>query len=146
MNGVSNNTRRITTIFLAIAGIVVAVVYALCPGTCSALKGTLFFLDLKWVGIAFMTAVGLAAVIGLRPLVFCLAASALGSEIVLVAFQIRNDVYCIYCLTFCSIAVVVFLVNLKPSRSLLIAAVIAALFGFLLFVFFFQGSAVPVYS
>jgi len=146
MNWVSNNKLRLLTILLAIAGIAVAVAYAICPGTCSALRGVLLFLDLKWVGIAFMTAIGLAAALGLKPLMFFLAASAVGAEIVLVAFQVRNDVYCNYCLAFGAVATIIFLVNLKQSRLWLITALIAVLFGFLLFLLFFEGTVRPTYS
>lgn len=140
------NKRQIATILLAIAGVIVAVVYALCPGTCSALRGTLFSLDLKWVGITFMTVIGIVAAVGLRPFVFLLTASAVGAEIVLVAFQVRNDVYCVYCLAFGAIAASLFLINCKWSRSWLTTALIAVLFGFLLFAAFFKGSVLPVYS
>jgi hypothetical protein len=146
MNWVSNNKLRLVTILLAIAGIVVAIVYAFCPGTCSALRGTLLFLDLKWVGIAFMTVIGLMAAVGLSPLAFFLAASAVGGEIVLVAFQVRNDVYCTYCLTFGAIAIALFLANFRRSRLALITALVAALFGFALFALFFKGTVIPVYS
>lgn len=145
-NWAFNNKLRLVTILLAIAGVVVTVVYAVCPETCSALRGTLLFLDLKWIGIAFMTVIGLTAALGLMPLVFFLGSSAVGAEIVLVAFQVRNDVYCNYCLAFGAVTVAIFLANFKRSRLSLIVALIAALFGFLLFVLFFNGSVVPMYS
>lgn len=146
MNWISTNKRRIVTVILGIIGIAIALAYALCPGSCSALRGTLLSVDLKWVGVAFMSIIGLAAAAGINPLVFFLSASSVGAEIVLVAFQVRNDVYCSYCLAFGFVAVAMFIVNFKPSRSFLAAALTAILIGFLFFALFFEGTVIPVYS
>lgn len=45
--------QNIATIFLAIVGISIMAYYDYCDTTCSYLKGDIFGIDLKFIGIAY---------------------------------------------------------------------------------------------
>jgi len=74
--------------------------YDYCDTTCSYLQGDIFGIDLKWVGIAYMTVIIACAVFQQTSFVRALLAAGLGVEVHLYAFQIQNDVYCPFCLAF----------------------------------------------
>lgn len=50
-----NNYRHIVTVVLSLIGIGIIAYYDYCDAACSYLKGDILGLDLKYVGIAFMT-------------------------------------------------------------------------------------------
>ena len=85
--------RSSITIALALIGIGLMMYYDYCDTACSYLKGDLWGIDLKWVGIAFMTAIIAFAAFRQTPLVRALLAAGLGVEVYLYAFQLQNDVY-----------------------------------------------------
>ena len=90
--------RHIVTIVLALIGIGIMAYYNYCNTTCSYLKGDIFGIDLKWVGMAFMAAVIVFAAFKQTPSVRALLAAGLGVEVHLYAFQVQNNVYCPFCL------------------------------------------------
>lgn len=85
--------RRSITIALALTGIGLMMYYDYCDTSCSYLKGDILGIDLKWVGVVFMTAIIAFAVFRQTPLVRTLLAAGLGVEVYLYAFQLQNDVY-----------------------------------------------------
>ena len=108
--------RKIINIALPLAGLGVIIFYNFCGTTCTFLKGDLFGVDLKYLGIAY--ALVLPALVLLKRTTSYLAVLSLGigTEINLVAFQVRNGTYCPYCLTFAAILVFLFLFNWRRSR------------------------------
>ena len=92
--------RHILTIVLAIIGIGIMAYYDYCDTTCSYLKGDIFGIDLKWVGMAYMAVIIVFAAFKQTPFVRALLAAGLGVEVHLYAFQVQNDVYCPFCLAF----------------------------------------------
>jgi uncharacterized membrane protein len=88
------------TIVLALAGIGAMVLYATCDTSCSSLTGDIFGIDLKFVGPAFMAAIVILAFLKQNDLIRIMLAAGIGVEIYLFAFQVREDVFCQYCLGF----------------------------------------------
>ena len=108
--------RNILTIVLAVIGIGIMAYYDYCDTTCSYLKGDIFGIDLKWVGMMFMAAVIVFAAFKQTPFVRALLAAGLGVEVHLYAFQIQNDVYCPFCLAFSVMLIASFIINYEvPS-------------------------------
>jgi thiol:disulfide interchange protein DsbA len=136
--------RRIANITLPLAGLGVIVFYNFCGTSCTFVKGELLGIDLKYLGLAY------AALLFVLPLMKRDTAQSLvlslgiGTEVDLVAYQVRNGTYCPYCLIFAAILVVLFVFNFRRSRLPLIGAGVAL--GFLFFLLFFKGAATPVYA
>jgi hypothetical protein len=108
--------RNIVTIVLALIGIGIMAYYDYCDTTCSYLKGDIFGIDLKWVGIAFMVSVIVFAAFKQTPFVRAMLAAGLGVEVHLYAFQVQNDVYCPFCLAFSIMLILSFIINYEvPS-------------------------------
>jgi uncharacterized membrane protein len=161
--------RSLLTVLLAAAGIAVMVYYNLCETDCSYLQGDLFGIDLKHVGIGFMAAL-IVLVLARQPwLIRILLAGALGGEVHLLAFQVREDVFCPFCLTFAGILLAAYAVNYEfrgkgdkgMLRSLLylpgeaavpflknlrVPLIGVALAGYLVMITAFSGSITPAYG
>jgi len=103
--------RNIITVILGAIGIGIMAYYDYCDTTCSYLKGDIFGIDLKWVGIAYMVVVILFAALRQTNFVRALLAAGLGVEVHLYAFQIQNDVYCPFCLAFSVVLITMFILN-----------------------------------
>ncbi|MFZ2400095.1 MAG: hypothetical protein WAW31_15660, partial [Smithella sp.] len=108
--------RNILTIALSLIGIGLMAYYDYCDTTCSYLKGDIFGIDLKWVGIFYMSVVIAFAVFNQSSFVRALLAAGLGVEIHLYVFQVQNEVYCPFCLAFSATLILSFLINYEiPS-------------------------------
>ena len=159
--------RTILTIILALAGIGVMAFYSWCDTSCSYLKGDIFGLDLKYLGVAFMAAIIILVLCRQTDMVRIMLAGSLGREVILVAFQFREDVFCPFCLAFGLILVVSYLLNYErpqtknhwglkflafageakiPFLHLRVPLLIIILLGYLFMSFTFNGSIAPSYS
>ncbi|HNZ65319.1 MAG TPA: thioredoxin domain-containing protein [Smithella sp.] len=108
--------RHIITIALALIGIGLMAYYDYCDTACSYLQGDILGMDLKWVGITYMSAIILFAAFKQMSFVRALLAAGLGVEVYLYYFQIENDVYCPFCLAFSVMLILSFLINYEvPS-------------------------------
>lgn len=108
--------RHILTIFLALAGIGLMAYYDYCDTACSYLRGDILGLDLKFVGIAYMAVIIAFAAFKQMNYVRAFLAAGLGVEVYLYSFQIRNEVYCPFCLAFSFMLILSFLINYEvPS-------------------------------
>ena len=136
--------KYLINIILALVAIGTMVFYSVCTTSCSYLKGNILGVDLKYVGIIYMAALIALSATKKDLLLLILLSAGIGVEIFLVAFQVKNDVYCPFCLTFGVILVLLFLLNMNPGRKWLMAICIAL--GFLSFLLLFRGSATPNYS
>jgi hypothetical protein len=105
----TQKTRRTISILLALTGIGIVVVYALCPGACSSLQGSMFGIDL------FMVTVIPFAFAREDRLSLFLVSAGMGAECYLVGFQIYHDVYCSYCLAFGAVIGTLFVLHFKWS-------------------------------
>ena len=137
-------TRKIVNIALPLAGLAVVVFYNFCGSTCTFLKGGFFGIDLKYLGLAYPVLLLLLVLLKQDLPHLALLSLGVGMEINLVAFQVKNETYCPYCLIFAAILVFLFLFNSRRSKLPLMG--IGVLLGFLLCLIFFKGAATPVYA
>jgi len=108
--------RHIITIALALIGIGLMAYYDYCDTACSYLQGDILGIDLKWVGVAYMSVIIIFAAFKQMSFVRALLAAGLGVEVYLYYFQIENDVYCPFCLAFSVMLILSFLMNYEvPS-------------------------------
>jgi len=143
-------TAKIINLIFPIIGIGLMIFYDVCDTSCSALRGTFWGVDLKYVGILFMSALlvlnlpsvsrHVTPVSHLRTMML---SGALGGEFLLVRFQMAHDTYCLFCLAFGLCVLILFAANiLKMNRYLALGAFLAGLGAFALF---FKGSMLPLY-
>lgn len=161
--------RGIITMLLALTGIGIMMYYDHCDTACSYLKGDILGIDLKWVGIAFMSVILVFAAFRQTPFLRTLLAAGLGVEIHLYAFQIQNDVYCPFCLVFSALVIVSFLINYellsawRENRRRMwlyflgevnfpmfkikrLPLLLMSVLGYLAILLTFNGSVTPVYG
>ena len=161
--------RHIVTILLALIGIGIMAYYDYCDTACSYLKGDIWGIDLKWIGIAYMAAIIVFAAFQQTPFVRALLAAGLGVEVHLYAFQVQNDVYCPFCLAFSVMLIASFIVNYEVSsewrenrrRMWLyflgevsfpmfklhkLPLLLFSVLGYLTIIFTFSGSVTPAYG
>ena len=136
--------KRLLTVILALTGIGITVAYAVCLGSCSYLKGDILGMDLKYLGIFYMTVILFLALMKKPLLCLLLLAFGAGGEIFLIGHQVRSGVYCPYCLAFAATVFLALLINFERSRRWF--AALAAAAGLVFFLLFFSGSATPVYA
>jgi thiol-disulfide isomerase/thioredoxin len=157
------------TIILALIGIVLMAYYDYCDSACSYLKGDIWGIDLKWIGIVYMTAIIVFATFRQSSFVRALLATGLGVEVHLYAFQLQNEIYCPFCLAFSVTLILSFIINYEvPSawrenrRRMWIyflgevdfpmfkihklPLLIFSLLGYLTILFTFSGSVTPAYG
>lgn len=161
--------RNAITIILALIGIGLMAYYDYCDTACSYLKGDIWGIDLKWVGIVYMTAIIAFAAFRQAPFVRILLAAGLGVEVHLYVFQLQNDVYCPFCVAFSVMLVTSFIINYEvPSawrenrrrmwlyflgevdfpmfRIHKLPLLLFSLLGYLTILFTFSGSVTPAYG
>jgi len=109
--------RNIISIVLALLGIGIMAYYDYCDTACSYLKGDIFGIDLKFVGIAYMGLVIIFAAFRQTNFVRALLAAGLGVEVHLYAFQVQNDVYCPFCLAFSAVLITSFIMNYEVPAA-----------------------------
>ncbi|MFO7569228.1 MAG: hypothetical protein R6W75_05475 [Smithellaceae bacterium] len=103
--------RLLLTILLAVAGIGLMSFYALCDTACSYLRGDIFGIDLKYVGVLFMTLLIACSLFHQADLLRMFIAAGIGVEIFLVIFQVQEQVFCPFCLAFGTIIFLMYFVN-----------------------------------
>lgn len=149
-------------------GIGLMVFYSICESSCSYLRGDIFTIDLKYIGISLMIAIIILTICKQIDFIRIILAAGIGVEIYLVVFQFRENVFCPFCLAFGTIVIIMNIVNyVKPqmknrryqkmiyaagevkiplmgnNRIPLLAFVIL---GYLFVSFAFNGSATPAYA
>ncbi|MBE0557916.1 MAG: thioredoxin domain-containing protein [Proteobacteria bacterium] len=162
------NHRDIMTGALALIGIGLMFFYTFCDTSCSYLKGDIFGIDLKYVGIGYMLAIIVLAFFKQTALIRILLASGIGVEIYLVAFQFREEVFCPFCIAFGATVVLAFILNYeKPQtrggwrRRIIyglgeadlpwlgkrgMPLLLFVIIGYLFVILTFSGSATPAYG
>jgi uncharacterized membrane protein len=144
MKKISLSDKRFWTILLALTGIAVMIAYFLCLGSCSYLKGDIFGIDLKYLGIFNMAVVAALALLQKPLLLLLLLAFGVGGELFLVGFQVQSGVYCPFCLVFGAAILAAFAINFDARRKA--AAVLGIAAGLTFFLLFFSGSATPAFA
>ncbi len=160
--------RDIMTIALALIGVVLMFFYSVCDTSCTYLKGDIFGIDLKYIGIGYMLAIIACTLSKQTALVRILLASGIGVEVYLVAFQFREDVFCPFCIAFGATVVLAFTLHYeKPQargdwrRRIIyglgetelpliggkgMPLLLFVILGYLFVVLTFSGSATPAYG
>jgi hypothetical protein len=162
------NHRNIMTIALALIGIGLMFFYSVCDTSCAYLKGDIFGIDLKHIGIGYMLAIIALTLLKQKALVRSLLASGLGVEVYLVAFQFREDVFCPFCIAFGAAVVLAFILQYETPQTsggwrrriiyglgeaelpLMggkgMPLLLFVILGYLFVVLTFSGSTMPVYG
>jgi len=161
------NIRTLLTIIMACTGIGLMAFYSWCDTSCAYLKGDIFGIDLKYLGIAYMIMIVLLAVGRQMGFIRLLLAGGIGGEVVLVVFQFREDVFCPFCLAFGTLVVMMYLLHYRwgqkespwygkllylagmaeiPFIKWRIPLIVVMLLGYLFMSLTFNGSATPSYS
>lgn len=107
--------RLIITIPLALIGIGLMAYYVSCDTACSYLKGDLLGIDLKYVGTGYMSAIIILALLKQADLLRLLVASGIGVEVFLVFFQVKENVFCPFCLSFGVMVILMYLINYERA-------------------------------
>ena len=131
-------------VLLLLIAIGLEVFYSICGGSCSYLRGDIFGMNLTYVGIMFAVILIGLSLLKRDRLILVLLSAGVGVEIVLVAFQVRNHVYCPYCLAFAAVILLLFVLNFDVTKKRLI--IVSVALGFVLFALFFKGSVTPTYA
>jgi hypothetical protein len=160
--------RLVITFILSLIGIGLMVFYAVCDTACSYLRGDIFGIDLKYVGVCYMTIIIILALLKQADLIRMLVAAGIGVEVFLVSFQISENVFCPFCLSFGIIVFLMYIINYERSgmRNNWYSKIIYAfgdakipftnnqqipllgmmLLGYIFISFSFSGSATPTYA
>jgi thiol-disulfide isomerase/thioredoxin len=161
--------RNVLTIFLAVIGIGIMLFYTVCDTSCSYLQGDIFGINLEYIGIGYMIMIIILAAVRLRDYVRILLASGIGVEAYLVAYQVKEDVFCPYCLVFAAIIVIAFILNherpllkehgmlkriiygigeaeFPPTSTMRVPLLLFVLLGYIFIILTFSGSATPAYG
>jgi hypothetical protein len=136
--------KYLVTATLAVAAMAVVVYYSLCGNSCSYLKGTILGMDLTYIGLAYMATIIVASTLKADWLLLPILAGGIGVELFLLGVQVKHDTYCPYCLTFGSMLVVQFILNLNLKRKGVVVACIAA--GLIMSLLLFRGQFTPKYT
>ena len=136
--------RYIITVILSLIAIAIEYYYSICGDACSYLRGDIFGIALQYIGIGYMAALILLAILKKDLFLLILLSAGVGIELYLIGFQIWYNTYCDYCLAFAAVIVLQFIVNYDwKKKKLIIASAITAL---VLFSVVFKGSATPAYA
>ena len=161
--------RTVITILLALAGIGLMIYYDYCDTACSYLRGDIWGFDLKWIGIAYMMVIIIFAALNQTQIVRIFLAAGLGVEVFLFSFQVKNNVFCPFCLAFAVMVIAAFIVNYEASPSWhqnqrkmwlyflgevnfpmlkinRLSLLVVALAGYFFILFTFSGLALPAYA
>jgi hypothetical protein len=135
-------------VLLPLIGIGLMLVYEYCDTSCSYLKGSLLGIDLKWVGVIYMSILFISAffaeessallTVHLRTI---LISAAVGVEFFLIGFQVVKDTYCPFCLAFSACVFILFGINYQSMNKWVMA--VSVLAGLLGFTVFFEGQLGP---
>lgn len=129
---------------LALIALGVIAFYTICDEVCIYLKGTVFGLELQYVGMAFMAVLMAVSALKKDLCIMVMLSVAIGVEVFLVGYQIRYGVYCPYCLIFGGSVLLLFLINIQRRRLKMMALI--TILSLLLFPLFFNCPTVPVYG
>ncbi len=140
----ARSRRYVINVVLACLAVALEIYYSICAGACSYLKGTIFGIDLQYVGIAYMACIILLSILKKDTILLILISAGVGIEFYLIGFQVWYNTYCPYCLAFAAIVFILFVLNFKRDRKML--CIISMLLALILFSFFFKGSLTPSYA
>lgn len=98
-------------------GIGLMVFYSYCDSSCSYLRGNIFSIDLKYIGISFMFIIIILVICAQFDIIRIMLAAGIGVEIFLIAFQFRENVFCPFCLAFGAIVIIMNVINYERPQD-----------------------------
>jgi hypothetical protein len=145
--------RKISNIIIPLLAIGAVLANSACDTGCTYLHGSLFGVDLNHLGI-LLAGVILAVSLPIstsrtyrqtadRARAGLLSFS-IGGGLVLLHFQLVNSIFCLFCTIYGALLFILFLVNFNMNNRMSGPAMFFA--GLLLFAFFFEGSAIPMFQ
>jgi uncharacterized membrane protein/thiol-disulfide isomerase/thioredoxin len=117
------------TIILALAGIGDIWFYIYCDTSCAYLRGDIFGIDLKYIGIAYMLAIIVFAAFRQTTYVRALLAWGIGVEIYLIIYQFVEGIFCPFCLTFGAIIIIAFALNYEKPAAVRNSLFMKSIYG-----------------
>jgi uncharacterized membrane protein len=146
----NNKTIKILNVILPVVGMGVMIFYEICDTLCAYITGSFLGIDLKIIGILFMTVLLILAIPAISSyktpvnhLRTMMLAGAMGGEVILFRFQVVHETFCPFCLAFGLCLVALFVINFRAMNKYLAGASFLAGIG--AFALFFQGSVLPLY-
>ncbi len=136
--------RRLLTEILACVGIGIILSYVVCSDSCRYLKGSVFGIDLKYLGLVFMAFLFILNILKKDMLNILFLSLGLGAEIFLIGYQAANEVFCPFCSAFGAVLILMFILNFDKTKIPLIA--LSMLLGLVFFLLVFKGSRTPAYA
>ncbi len=118
--------------------------YDICGEGCSYLRGSIFSIDLKYLGLIYTVFLLVLTLMKRCTILLILISFGLGAEIYLLGFQIKNEIVCYYCLSFGGVILILFLLNFDMSKKVFIGA--SVLVGFIFFSIFLKSNTTPLYA
>ncbi len=143
--------RKSVWIFPALS-LVTLVIGQICAKACAFIRGDILGLDLNIFGILFYSILLVLSVLHLKvyqgdvlmKLLALLTSVGMGAELILVKFQVQNDVYCPKCLISGFFLIVMFFVMAQNLRKWVV--VLMVLLGAVFTSLTFSGSVIPSYA
>lgn len=156
------------TVLLALTGIGTMIHYASCKTACTYLQGDIFGIDLKYIGVGYMGIIILLALFKQADFIRMFVSAGIGVEIFLVSFQIKEDIFCPYCLSFGVMVLLMYIINYERSsmrnkwyqkmvyvfgdtripffKNQYLPMLFMMLVGYIFVCLSFSGSATPAYA
>ena len=132
--------------------ILTIVIGQLCAARCSFIQGDILGIDLNIVGILFYSLLLVSLLVYrkfyseelLMKAIAAVTSAGVGAELVLIKFQVENNVYCPKCLISGFFFLVMFFLVARHLKKWVIILLVAA--GLLLTSFTFNGAVIPSYA
>jgi len=124
----------------------------LCATRCAFIQGDILGIDLNIVGILFYSLLLISLLVykkfypedWLMKAIAAVASAGVGAELILIKFQVENNVYCPKCLISGFFFLVMFFLVARHLKKWIIILLIAT--GLLITSFTFNGSIIPSYA
>lgn len=127
---------------LSLTGIIIVILYSLCEDSCRYLQGSIYGFNLKYLGVVYMGILSVFNFLKYDIFFLLLLSLGVGAELYLIGYQVKNSVYCYYCLSFGAVIGLLFILNFGKVKKVLV--IISIVTGFLLFGLLFEGATTPV--
>ena len=137
-------TKKTLNIAISLVGVGIVVFYSICGGSCSYLRGDVFGVDLKYIGVAYMLCIIGLSLFNKNLLILLLVSGSVGVEVYLIGFQVVYGTFCPFCLAFGLAVLALMAVNFDWSRKWYMISLFFV--GILFFLVFFKGSVLPRYD
>lgn len=109
-------SKRVVSLMLVAAGFTAVLFYLTCIDVCAGVAGTMAGIDLKYIGLAYLSAVGAGVLMRRQSIVFALLSAGIGAESYLVGYQIKYGEFCPFCMVFGIVVVCLWILQFDRRR------------------------------